>query len=70
MTIRVRGVFSVVWGPLFVDLFQILARDATSGVEFHDSVEAETAAQIAIREIETKYGWSTTSQDFVAAVHG
>lgn len=45
----------------------VLARDATAGVEFHDSVEAETATQIAIREIETKYGWSTTAADFVRA---
>ena len=45
----------------------VLARDATAGVEFHDSVEHETATQIAIREIETKYGWSTTAADFVRA---
>ncbi len=45
----------------------ILARDATTGVEFHDSVEAETATQITIREIETKYGWTTTTDDFLRA---
>ena len=46
----------------------ILARDATAGVEFHDSLQEETATQIAIREIETKYGWSTTSSQLVSAI--
>lgn len=46
----------------------VLVRDATDGVEFHDTVEAGTATQIAIREIETKYGWSTTTDHFVRAV--
>lgn len=45
----------------------VLVRDATTGVEFHDSVDALTATEIAIREIETKYGWSTTTGDFVSA---
>lgn len=47
----------------------VLVRDATTGVEFHDTVAQETATQIAIREIETKYGWSTTTADFVAAAN-
>jgi nicotinamidase-related amidase len=45
----------------------ILLRDATTGVEFHDSVACLTATEIAIREIETKYGWSTTTDDFILA---
>jgi nicotinamidase-related amidase len=45
----------------------ILVRDATAGIEFHDTIEAETATQIAIREIETKYGWSTTTDHFLRA---
>ena len=42
----------------------ILLRDATTGVEFHDSVDQLTATEIAIREIETKYAWSALSTDF------
>jgi nicotinamidase-related amidase len=45
----------------------ILLRDATTGVEFHDSVDQLTATEIAIREIETKYAWSTTTDDFIVA---
>lgn len=45
----------------------ILIRDATTGVEFHDTVNDLTATKISIREIETKYAWSTTTADFVAA---
>ena len=43
----------------------ILVRDATTGVEFHDTVDALTATGIAVREIETKYAWSTTTAAFV-----
>ncbi|MFH1574699.1 MAG: cysteine hydrolase family protein [Acidobacteriota bacterium] len=45
----------------------ILARDATTGIEFHDTVEALAATEITVREIETKYGWSTTTDGFVSA---
>ena len=45
----------------------ILVRDATTGVEFHDTVADLTATRIAIREIETKHGWSTTTSSFVEA---
>jgi len=45
----------------------ILIRDATTGVEFHDSVDQLTATNIAIREIETKYAWSATVDEFVTA---
>ena len=45
----------------------ILVRDATTGIEFHDTVDALTATEIQIREIETKYGWSTTSAEFIQA---
>jgi len=44
----------------------ILVRDATSGIEFHDTVDTETATRMQIREIETKNGWSTTVEDFQA----
>jgi nicotinamidase-related amidase len=45
----------------------ILIRDATTGVEFHDTIDTLTATEITIREIETKYGWSTTTPAFLAA---
>jgi nicotinamidase-related amidase len=45
----------------------ILLRDATTGIEFHDIVHSETATQIQIREIETKHGWSTSTEEFIRA---
>lgn len=45
----------------------ILLRDATTGIEFHDTAKSLTATQIAIREIETKYAWSSATDDFVRA---
>jgi nicotinamidase-related amidase len=45
----------------------ILLRDATTGVEFHDSVASLAATEMSIREIETKQGWSTRTADFVTA---
>ena len=45
----------------------VLVRDATAGVEFHDTVDELTATEIAVREIETKYAWSTTTDAFVEA---
>ena len=45
----------------------ILVRDATTGVEFHDSVQNLMATQMSIREIETKYGWSATTDDLIQA---
>lgn len=45
----------------------ILLRDATTGIEFHDTVTSEAATGIAVREIETKLGWTATTEAFVAA---
>jgi len=45
----------------------ILVRDATTGIEFHDTADILTATEMTIREIETKYGWSTSTDAFVAA---
>jgi nicotinamidase-related amidase len=45
----------------------VLIRDATTGVEFHDTVATLAATEIQVREIETKYAWSTTTDAFVAA---
>jgi nicotinamidase-related amidase len=45
----------------------ILIRDATTGIEFHDTVETLTATEMQIREFETKNAWSTTTESFVEA---
>ncbi|HZO88499.1 MAG TPA: isochorismatase family protein [Chthonomonadaceae bacterium] len=45
----------------------ILVRDATTGIEFHDTVDTLQATAMTVREIETKYAWSTTTEAFVAA---
>jgi nicotinamidase-related amidase len=45
----------------------ILLRDATTGIEFHDTVDTLQATKMTIREIETKQAWSTTTDAFVAA---
>jgi len=45
----------------------ILVRDATAGIEFHDTVDTLAATAMTIREIETKNGWSTTTEAFVQA---
>jgi nicotinamidase-related amidase len=45
----------------------ILIRDATTGVEFHDTVDELAATRIAVREMETKHAWSTATHDFLAA---
>jgi nicotinamidase-related amidase len=48
----------------------ILLRDATTGVEFHDTVASLAATEMTVREIETKQGWSTSTEAFVAACRG
>jgi nicotinamidase-related amidase len=45
----------------------ILLRDATTGIEFHDSVASLAATEMSVREIETKQGWSARTADFVTA---
>jgi nicotinamidase-related amidase len=45
----------------------ILVRDATTGIEFHDTVDTLAATDMTIREIETKWAWSTTTAAFVEA---
>ena len=45
----------------------ILVRDATTGIESHDTVDALTATEMTIREIETKNAWSATTEAVVAA---
>ena len=48
----------------------ILLRDATTGIEFHDSADSLAATAMTIREIETKYGWTTEAEAFVASCGG
>jgi nicotinamidase-related amidase len=45
----------------------ILLRDCTSAVEAHDTVDQQLATRIFVQEIEIKYAWSTTSEEFVKA---
>ena len=42
----------------------ILLRDATTGVEFPDTLDGLWATELAIREVEQKYGFSTSNDDF------
>ena len=48
----------------------ILLRDATMGVEFPDTLAAEMATEMAIRELEQQLGFSATKDDFLAACAG
>lgn len=45
----------------------ILLRDATTGIESADTVDELLMTSMTIREIETKWGWSATSGELVAA---
>ena len=45
----------------------ILLRDATVGVEFPDTLAAEMATEMAIREVEQQLGFSAAKDDFLAA---
>ena len=45
----------------------ILVRDATTGIEFHDTVDTLAATEMTIREIETKYAWSCSTDAFADA---
>ncbi len=45
----------------------ILLRDATEGVEFPDTLEQGWATELAVREVEQKYGYTATSADLIAA---
>jgi nicotinamidase-related amidase len=45
----------------------ILLRDATTGVEFPDTLDGLWATELAIREVEQKYGFSASNNDFFKA---
>ena len=46
----------------------ILIRDATTGIEGHDTVDTLAATNMAIREVETKHGWTTDTAAFLASL--
>ena len=48
----------------------ILLRDATTGVEFPDTVETGFATEMAVREVEQQIGFSASNKDFFAACKG
>ncbi len=45
----------------------ILLREATMGVEFPDTLAAEWATEMAVREVEQQLGFSASNGDFLAA---
>jgi len=45
----------------------ILLRDATTAIEYHDTLDDMTATKLAIREVEAQLGWSTTTDAFIRA---
>ena len=45
----------------------ILIRDATTGVEYPDTLASLTVTEVAIREVENQIGFSASNADFIAA---
>lgn len=45
----------------------ILLRDATTGVEFPDTLDALFVTEVAVREVEQQLGFSASNEDFFAA---
>ena len=43
----------------------ILLRDATTGVEFPDTLDALQATELAVREVEQQHGFTATNRDFL-----
>ena len=48
----------------------ILLRDATTGVEFPDTIASLTATELAIREAEQQLGFSASNENFFSACNG
>ena len=48
----------------------ILLREATTGVEFPDTLETLFTTEIAIREVEQQCGFTASNEDFFEACHG
>ena len=45
-------------------------RDATTGVEFPDTLEHNWVTEVGIREIEQQYGFTASTADFIRACDG
>ena len=45
----------------------ILLREATTGVEFPDTLDETFTTEIAVREVEQQYGFTASNQDFFQA---
>ena len=45
----------------------ILLRDATTGVEYPDTLESLSVTEVAIGEVENQVGFSASNGDFLAA---
>ena len=45
----------------------ILLRDATTGVEFPDTLDTLQATELAVREVEQQHGFTASNHDFLAA---
>ena len=45
----------------------ILLRDATTGVEFPDTLDTLQATELAVREVEQQHGFSVSNRDFLTA---
>lgn len=45
----------------------ILLREATTGVEFPDTIDQLFTTEIAIREVEQQYGFTASKKDFLRA---
>ncbi len=45
----------------------ILLRDATTGVEFPDTLDTLQATELAVREVEQQHGFSASNRDFLTA---
>ena len=45
----------------------ILLRDATTGVEFPDTLHTLQATELAVREVEQQHGFSASNRDFLTA---
>ena len=45
----------------------ILLRDATTGVEFPDTLDTLQATELAVREVEQQHGFTAANHDFLTA---
>ena len=48
----------------------IILRDATTGIEYPDTLQNLMVTEIAIREVEQHFGFSASNEDFFKASQG